>query len=73
MDKTIESRSQKVLEEKEEKIDHQDESPSVSSAGKAKIRYIAGARVHKIAKRLQESVSRKLSLSRQTELNDATA
>jgi hypothetical protein len=66
MDKQIKTTADDIIKKQAERVEGKrvtDDTPRVSAAGKAKIRYIAGACVQKITKRLQESVLRNLGKS----------
>jgi hypothetical protein len=61
MDKVIKTKADEIVKAQTEKLKEKD--VTYSAAGKAKVRYLAGACVHKILTRLQESVTRKLGTS----------
>ena len=58
--KEIQSSSSRIVKQQTEKFEGQDTTTAVSDVGKSKIRYLAGACIHKIVSRLSLNVLRKI-------------
>lgn len=60
IDKNLNRLAEKVIQPQEKKMEHIPDKEDVTDAAKSKIRYIAGASIHKIVTRLQANVLRNI-------------
>ncbi|XP_062616249.1 uncharacterized protein LOC134277961 [Saccostrea cucullata] len=63
MDKEIEKKAEDIIQDHIKKTEKSDNSSELSDAALAKLRYLAGACVQKVAKRIKDSVLRKVGKS----------